>query len=428
MFASTRHALAPVTCIGGLVCAALISLPQVTLAQTWYEEYDQAEAALEAEDWTGALDHLSRALEQRPSSGERVRTYGMRFIDYLPYLKLAQAYLGLGQHDAALEALETEEGQVAVQSVRGGPKLLAEMRRRATTELAALEQQRSERVDQLVRASLDQAKALRGQNRADEALAALDRALAVAPEHPDASALRSELLESLAREHQQEQAARRVDDEITAGRRAFGSRDFETAALRFERALQLAPESAEASAGLDDARSALRRQLGEQQQETPSARALDATLRALEARLGAEDLDGARLQLQRALALAPDDARVLELGRDVGRLRARLAPSEATARSWDGELDEAERLLASGNPGRALRVTNQVLIDQPQHERALSVAARGYAQLSRALLDDDVNGPLIVLDDSRFGRLDDDQKLLGLMGSSGAWSTNASFS
>ena len=85
-------------------------------ADLWYQHYQRAEEALEAERWEEAVEELNQAIQRRGDSGVRVRTYGMRTTDYLPYMKLGMAYLALGQEEAALQAFDTEERLGAIEA------------------------------------------------------------------------------------------------------------------------------------------------------------------------------------------------------------------------------------------------------------------------------------------------------------------------
>ena len=101
----------PVRSLLVLVLLALVASPAA--AETWYESFHKAEEALANEQWGDAVRHLNVALEAKPESSAQERTYGLRFVDYFPYLKLGIAYYHLGQLDAAEQAFETERRQAA---------------------------------------------------------------------------------------------------------------------------------------------------------------------------------------------------------------------------------------------------------------------------------------------------------------------------
>ena len=77
-------------------------------AQEWHEAYRAGLAALERGQHARAVEALRRAVAGNPEPGRNVLTYGTNVEPrYFPYLRLAEAYLALGQLDAAREALAT---------------------------------------------------------------------------------------------------------------------------------------------------------------------------------------------------------------------------------------------------------------------------------------------------------------------------------
>ena len=99
-----------------LIIVPVLSLALSTpaIAELWYEHYQAGEEELKAQRWDEAARQFNAAIEKRGQSGARVRTYGMNFISYHPYLKLGIAYYRLGRYDAALQAFETEQRLGAV--------------------------------------------------------------------------------------------------------------------------------------------------------------------------------------------------------------------------------------------------------------------------------------------------------------------------
>lgn len=76
-------------------------------AQEWHEAYRSGLAALQRGDATRAAEVLRRAIALRPEPGRNVVTYGTNVEPrYFPYLRLADAYLALGQLEAARQTLE----------------------------------------------------------------------------------------------------------------------------------------------------------------------------------------------------------------------------------------------------------------------------------------------------------------------------------
>src|SRR4030095_9948406 len=86
-------------------------LPALTLvlstplyADLWYENYNKGQEALRRQGWKEGIDQFTQVIEKKVDSGVWIRTYGMNFINYHPYLGLGTAYYNLGQFDAALQA------------------------------------------------------------------------------------------------------------------------------------------------------------------------------------------------------------------------------------------------------------------------------------------------------------------------------------
>jgi len=78
----------------------------LTFAAQWYEYYLDAENAAASEAWVTAIDNLKKAIEKEPRPEKSKRAYGMRRIDYYPYLKLGFAYLAIGNIQEAQSACE----------------------------------------------------------------------------------------------------------------------------------------------------------------------------------------------------------------------------------------------------------------------------------------------------------------------------------
>jgi hypothetical protein len=89
-----------------LVLAALL-FPAAAGAQEWDDAYRSGLSALARGDHARAVEAFKRAIALRPEPGRNILTYGTNVEPrYFPYLHLAEAYLGLGQLEAAREALE----------------------------------------------------------------------------------------------------------------------------------------------------------------------------------------------------------------------------------------------------------------------------------------------------------------------------------
>ncbi len=86
-------------CIQVLLVVCLLSVfisSSPVFAARWYEYYLDAEKAVESEDWTNAIELYKKAIKKQSKPAKGKRAYGMRKVDYYPYLKLGKAYLVIG--------------------------------------------------------------------------------------------------------------------------------------------------------------------------------------------------------------------------------------------------------------------------------------------------------------------------------------------
>ena len=81
------------------VITVLFSFP--AFAARWYDYYLDAQTAVKNEDWTQAIKLYKKAIEKEPKPEKHKRAYGMRKIDYYPYLELGKAYLATGDIENA---------------------------------------------------------------------------------------------------------------------------------------------------------------------------------------------------------------------------------------------------------------------------------------------------------------------------------------
>ncbi len=218
----------------------LLFVPPVA-AQTWYESYHEAEEALENQSFSEAIRYLNDALEQRLESSARVRTYGMRFISYFPFLKLGIAYQHLGQADAALQAFETEERQGEIQRSEEGYAELRTYRDTILRTRTRAEVERGRRTQRIVAENMEAAGELEKQGRFDDALDALGKVLAVSPDLPEAQTARQRLLALVADRHRERELDERVARLLDQGRADLSTGNYRRAVSTLSQALELRP-------------------------------------------------------------------------------------------------------------------------------------------------------------------------------------------
>ena len=359
-----------------LLVIVFLSSAAPVWADQWYEHYARAERALINADHETAIAELNLAIERRGDSGARVRTYGMRVSDYFPYLKLGIAYFAAGEYEAALRAFDTEEQLGAVQDSQTASDELGRFRARASEALDAEREEQRQTVRDLIDQNLARARDLEGSGQLDEALAAVNRALALEPDNTGALALAEALREELARRDDDASRRERVSDLVGEGEALRASGRLAEAAARFRLAMDLDPEGVAGSL------------LAEVQAELAEISAADSALDITEILNRADELlergelESALGLVQEVLATEPDNSRAAGLE---GRLVRRIGDDERQVEILKN-LADADLRLAAGDLEAAITAANLVLARDRGNAGALRVIQTAYAQLSRRLL------------------------------------------
>ncbi len=359
-----------------LLVIVLLSSAAPIWADQWYEHYARAEKALMDADHETAIAELNLAIERRGDSGARVRTYGMRVSDYFPYLKLGIAYFAAGEYEAALRAFDTEEQLGAVQDSQAAFDELGRFRARASEALDAEREEQRRTVRDLIDQNLARARDLEGSGQLDEALAAVNRALALEPDNTGALALAEALREELVRRDDDASRRERVSGLVGEGEALRASGRLAEAAARFRLAMDLDPEGAAGSL------------LAEVQAELAEISAADSALDITEILNRADvllergELESALGLVQEVLATEPDNSRAAGLE---GRLVRRIGDDEKQVEIRKN-LADADLRLAAGDLEAAITAANLVLARDRGNAGALRVIQTAYSQLSRRLL------------------------------------------
>jgi tetratricopeptide (TPR) repeat protein len=323
-----------------IAIAAIIMIAGPAAADPWYEHYDKVLQALEQEDWTVAVQQLNAALEKKGDSGARARSYGMNVVEYFPYFRLGVAYYHLGQFDAALQAFETEARLGAIAESELASAELAEFRIRAEKARAAQVAERVRRTREILSDSLKESARLEDHGQIEAAIAAADKALAVAPDDADALATMQELRAALAQQQRAQELARRVSQLVEQGQALLDAGDYEGASSILGEALYLRPDP-DIQALLDAADGRL--------QEGAAADRSDEASRLLEHRYAQQQAAELEARIEQLLATANDS-------------------------------------FETGATEASLAAANQVLALSPGNAAALDQIARAYAVINRRLL------------------------------------------
>jgi len=93
-----------------LAGALALGLALPAAGEEWYDAYNRGLLALKQREAKGAVAGLTRAIQLRKEPGEGLLTYGTNAVRrYYPYLRLADAYLMLGDPAAARRTLRRSE-------------------------------------------------------------------------------------------------------------------------------------------------------------------------------------------------------------------------------------------------------------------------------------------------------------------------------
>jgi hypothetical protein len=246
-----------------LTLAVVLAAAPAWAAREWYAYYDDALKALARGQHAEALTSLRRAQAMKPRSALQEQTYGLDFVDYLPYYYQGVALAGLGQHAAALDAFNAEEKQGAI---KGRPREYGDLvKRRSEALVKAREIADAEESARKARVALAEVRRLRQEGeelhregKLEEALARLAEAQKVAEllEGPQQDAIR-ERAQKIRHELnvRQEQSARaeRIEKALEAGGKLLAEAKPAEAKIKFEEVLTLEPRHAAALQGRDAA-------------------------------------------------------------------------------------------------------------------------------------------------------------------------------
>ncbi|MFQ5349178.1 MAG: AAA family ATPase [Thermoanaerobaculia bacterium] len=377
----------PSRLLRALILAGLVTMPtRPVLADLWYEHYAAAQEALEEERWSDAIEEINSALEKKGDSGARVRTYGMKFTAYFPYLKLGIAYYNLDQLEAALQAFETEEQLGAIEDSEKSLVELRDYRQATLRRQRERREQETRRIADIVSGGLAEAARFEEGGELDKAIAAVSNALAVSPEHLEAQATLTRLREKLAERQQQEELETRVATLVERGRDLLTRGDLAQGSSVLCQALALA-DNQEARELLDQAQGRLRAELQAETAERSSAIAGGLSEAASLQQSGR--LDAALERLQSVLALDPANRQALALEARLLTARAeedRAEQDRLRLESIQGFLGAAEAALGAGRYEDALANANRVLALEAGHPTALEQLARAYRAVNVRLL------------------------------------------
>jgi hypothetical protein len=245
--------------LGVAVALALFALPAFAVKE-WYDHYLLArDRLMPAGKWTEAIGSLQEAIRLKPNPAMNEQTYGLQFVDYLPYYQLGICYLRTGDMNSAMRYFNVEEGKGQIKrtgAYRDLIRLRAEAESGESQRLARLARDTVERL-------LKEAQELARGRRYDEALARLAQAQAGAANLDPASQQKVVEIRDRVRAEQRELAdgsarAQRLEQALLEGGRLLEEGHATEAILKFDEVLALDPRNARADAGKKEAQEHIR--------------------------------------------------------------------------------------------------------------------------------------------------------------------------
>ena len=363
-------------------------------AELWYESYAKGEEALKGQDWQAAASHFTQAIRQKPEPGVGVKTYGMNFINYHPYLKLGIAYFNMGRVEQALKAFESEESLGAISASKADLQNLKRFQQLARQQLErAQAASEAEQIAAIVESSLAEAARLERQGSLAEALKALGSGLSVNEKDADLQATLGRLQEKLAKDEESRAREREVAVAVRRARELLETESFGEAAAALQEALSLDPGHAEAKSLL--AATALRysSKLAVEEKVQERQQLIQETLADVLKHENKGDLTEALSRLQIVLVLDPGNA-------EASKLQARLLSSKRSADDAASRrieiarlLEEGTRSLEGGDYEASVASFNRLITLDPGNLVARSRLVDSFGRMSQELLARGVEPP-----------------------------------
>jgi hypothetical protein len=242
-----------------VVVLLLLATPSWAV-KMWYDHYDEALQLMRAKKYTEALKALDAARKERSESGTRIRTYGLEFADYFPLYQEGICYQALGEVDSAILRFNIEEKNGAI---RENAAAYGDLVRRRNQAQAQADQGRARQVRQNVDLLHEQAQELFKAKRYDDALAKLVDALKLASNLDEQTQHNLQKTQADIRAEQKKAEAatdhaRRFDQAVADGKKMLDDGRDTEASRRFQDALDLDPQNAEALKGKSAAEASIR--------------------------------------------------------------------------------------------------------------------------------------------------------------------------
>ncbi len=361
----------------GLALLVLLASPAWAVKE-WYDHYQDAQKNLmPAGRYAEAIVSLQEAIRLKPNSAVNERTYGMFFIDYLPYSHLGVCYLRTGDLNSATRYFNIEESRGAIKRTASYREML-----RLQAEIEAQGRQRvAERARAEVDKALKDALELERGRKFDEALARIANAQAAAANLDPATQQRvldaKERLRGAQQAHaESSQRTQRIEQALGDAQRLASEGHDAEAIVRFDEVLGLEARNAKAVEGK---RAAQERILASQSRQRLAERLAE----------GKRLFDAGRyedaLEPLTEAAADPGNAAASGLLQQARRLVEGLRQQKELSVRIEKLLAEAEALLVARKfPEAWVKLENALALDPG------SVTAREKLALAQRMTGDDI--------------------------------------
>lgn len=368
-------------CRSGLVAlVVLLSVSPAWAVKNWYDYYYNArDRLMPAGKWDEAIADLQQAVRLKPQSALQEQTYGLDFLDYLPYYQMGLCYLRKGDYDAAERMLEREEKAGAI---RKSP-LYNELAKRRTEAQNGQRQRLARQVREAALRLQREAEEAARKGRLDEALVKLAEAGTLASQlnNPE---MQQAILDRAARWRAEQQRladeatrAKRLELALAEGRRLLDADDPAAALVHFDAALALDAQNGVAADGKRDAQARILASRNRQ--------ALQAALREGKALFEAQKYEEALRPLGVAAA-EPSMAEARELLAKAQQVLENMRQQKELRGRIEALMAEGDRLFAARHyPEAQVRFENVVQLD-PAHLGAQERLRRAEEMSGLALM------------------------------------------
>ncbi len=351
------------------LCLAFAA-PSAWAAKEWYAHYEQARKLIGKKRCKEAIAGFREAQKLKPRSELDAQTYGLDFVDYLPYYHEGLCRLRLGEYATAVDLFNREEGQGAIKKRERLYQDLRQQRENA-------ERQRT------VRSAQEQVQRLRKEADDLHKAGLLDDALARLKEAQKGAELldrdtQQQVLERQktlqdeinSRREQAERAAKaqRIESLLAEGRRLQQDGNPAAALVRFHDVLSQEPKNAAALQGKAEAEQRILA-LSTQQE-------MEHAFRKGEELFNAGQFEPARDQLVKANPTKPEVRTLLE---KIQKILDGMQQQKELRAKLEALMAEAERLLATHKfPEAMVRLASALELDpgNPKARERLGFAER----------------------------------------------------